>query len=259
MVLTIHGSDINSITKKKSVKYLCIKWTLMQADQIIAVSTDLKQKIENKFGIQPFKISVIDMGVDTTIFYTNRMLKSRPKDSYNFIFVGRLIPVKGLNILINAISLVVSNSELNLKCAVIGAGENESDYKSMVNEKSLQNHFEFLGLKSQSDIAEIMRNADAVIIPSLEEGFGLVAIEALACGTPVFASNTGGLKSLIKDGKNGYFFPPGDSNALCQLILKFWSGKISLDKTVYTNSNDPYDMNKKVAEIRKIYRGLIHG
>jgi len=259
MLLTVHGSDINSVSKHNIIKYSITKFVLQQSDHIIAVSSDLKKKILLSYGLKGDKISVIDMGMNSQIFYPSTSKHQLSNSDLHLLFVGRLTPVKGLNVLINALELVQKKTEKTIKCSVVGDGEKLREYKELVSSLSLDNSVEFLGIKSQSEIADIMRKVDSVVVPSYEEGFGLVAIEAFACGKPVIASNTGGLKSLVKHEKNGFLFTPGDENSLSEIILQFLNNKIRVYEIDCTNSSTQYDMNFKVDEVQNLYRRLIYG
>ena len=256
MVLTVHGNDINAINKKNTFLFYLSKFTLHQSDQIIAVSLNLKRKIMEKFGIPESKITVIDMGFNPQIFHPVVKPKNEQNRPFTILFVGRLTPVKGVNILIKALSILKMKSIIKFKCNIIGVGEQKQIYEKMVRRKSLNGQVEFVGAKSQQEIAELMRGSDVVTIPSLEEGFGLVAIESFACGVPVIGSSTGGLKSLIIEGKNGYLFSPEDSQELSKkLKLLNQESKIKTDSCIASVSK--YDMNLKVSEIYQLYNRMI--
>lgn len=258
LILTVHGSDINSVSKTNTLKFLLTKFVLNQSDRIIAVSPDLKNNIINKFGILEDKISVIDMGFDPNIFFPLEQVETKKRDSFKFLFVGRLINVKGIQVLLDAILCTTEKTDIDFNCQIIGSSDQENDYKRWVTDHSLQHIIEFSGIKTQHEIAEAMRQSDAVIIPSLEEGFGLVAIESFACGLPVIASNTGGLKKLVDHGKNGFLFKPGNHQELATQIINFMNGEIVIDKKQSIASSQGYVMNDKISEIYKIYQQLIH-
>ena len=257
MVLTIHGSDINELEQKNSFKFLLTKFTLNNVNKIIAVSNNLKKKTVNKFNIPDNKISVIDMGYDPKLFYPKSYHNLEYSSKLKFLFVGRLVPIKGLDILIKAFSKINSlQKNLNYECSIIGDGFQKMNYKKYITTLSLSDRVKFLGYKTQIEIGKMMREADFVIIPSLKEGFGLVAIESLACGTPIICSETGGLKDIVINKKNGFIFPPGDYKKLSEILISLINNKliINIDNCIKTSS--AYKINDKVNQINTLYHNL---
>ncbi|MFH1142145.1 MAG: glycosyltransferase family 4 protein [Candidatus Uhrbacteria bacterium] len=127
------------------------------------------------------------------------------------LFAGRLVPEKGAEVLIRAMEQLP-----NIKCKIVGSGPDLPRLREWA--RNLKN-IEFMGWQTNEQLWNLYRGAQAVVVPSLwYEVFGLVALEAMACGTPVIASDIGGLPEVVQDGVTGRLFPPGDVSALCQQI-----------------------------------------
>ena len=109
---------------------------------------------------------------------------------------------------------------------------------------------------SQNKISEWMNCSHLVVIPSREEGFGLVAVESLACGTPVISSDVGGLKEIINPGKNGYIFPSGQVNALSKIIENFIKNPKLISPESCISSVQQFDIQKKVEQISALYSDI---
>ncbi|MBN1666657.1 MAG: glycosyltransferase, partial [Anaerolineales bacterium] len=148
------------------------------------------------------------------------------------LFVGRIEPLKGIDTLIEAIGLVRQSGVLEKHCclcvSIIG-GEPQAGPAEISTEmarlQELSSAYElgdlvtFLGKRSQDTLPYYYSAADAVIMPSHYESFGMVALEAMACGTPVIASQVGGLAYLVQDGVTGFHVPVDDPQALAERLI----------------------------------------
>ncbi len=204
---------------------------LQEADSIIAATPAEYAQLQFLYGADVRKISVISPGVDTSRFYPIDKDEAKavigiPAKEHMLLYVGRIEPLKGVDILIQAVARLREHghqAESPTYLAVIG-GEPDVDPESMSSEMGrLQNLCRrlglddvviFLGKRSQDSLPYYYSAADVVVVPSHYESFGLVALEAMACGTPVVASEVGGLAFLVQDGVTGYTVPDGDPQAL---------------------------------------------
>jgi starch synthase len=142
------------------------------------------------------------------------------RDENTILYVGRLEQVKGIPLLLEAARLVVQKFP---GARFIFAGSShptlpKEDVDAMIRSYSLQNHVEQLGHVSQQGLIRLYRKAALCVIPSHYESFGLVALEAMACGIAVVATRVGALPEVIENGSTGLLVPPGDPNDLAEAI-----------------------------------------
>ncbi|HEY4723570.1 MAG TPA: glycosyltransferase, partial [Anaerolineae bacterium] len=204
------------------------------ADCIIAATLAEKSQLEILLQADTRRLEVIPPGVDVNMFHPIPMAEAKaaigtPKDSTMLLFVGRIEPLKGADTLLRAMKLLEDRGAMpeNLCLAIIGgdpsddaALENaEMDrLKTLREELGLDNNVTFLGKRDQDALNNYYAAAQAVIMPSHYESFGMVALEAMACGTPVIASEVGGLAFLVRDGETGFHVPDRDPEALCDCL-----------------------------------------
>jgi D-inositol-3-phosphate glycosyltransferase len=230
---------------------------ISSADKIIASTSTEKDQLESLYGAEPGKIEIIPPGVDLSRFYPIPPDEAKefvgiPLDERMLLFVGRIEPLKGIRTLLRAICYLreKEGGEKNLCLAVIGGDlENhdgkESEEMSLLNqlrdEYGLQDMVTFLGKQSQDSLPYYYSAAEMVIMPSHYESFGMVALEAMACGTPVIASLVGGLIHLVEDGVTGYHVPVDDPAALSERI----SGLLQDKALRYRMGHDAFAFAKK--------------
>ena len=135
--------------------------------------------------------------------------------------VGRLVSIKGQVYLLEAVSKTVDyfrSRDKDFRCLIIGEGELKGSLEEKVQEFGISENVHFLG--HQSDVSPYLQLSDIFVLPSLNEGFGLVIIEAMAAGLPIIASNVGGIPEIVDDGTEGLLVPSEDANKLAEAIIK---------------------------------------
>ena len=251
------------------------KQVISMVDKIIASTATEKKHLVNLYEADPKKIEIISPGVDLSHFYPIPPDEAKefvgvPPDKRMILFVGRIEPLKGIKTLLKAIGHLISNGEAeeNLCLAVIGGDlqdGNGNDSKEMKllcqlrDEYGLQEMVTFLGKQSQDTLPYYYSAAEMLIMPSHYESFGMVALESMACGTPVIASHVGGLIHLVEDGVTGYHVPVDDPAALSNRI----SGLLKDKALRYRMGHDAFAFAKKfdwryISErMIQVYRGLL--
>ncbi|MBB6450390.1 glycosyltransferase involved in cell wall biosynthesis [Geomicrobium halophilum] len=221
-IVTVHGGDLNKMAQKGSFFKKQTKRILEDAAHVITVGPDLYKEVTSKYNIPEERVSLLNMGVDRSIFYP-RINERNPfqtnRQQKHLLFVGNLIKEKGIEELLSAVARMYYDGQ-NVRLHLVGAPKS-NDYEQKLHEfvqtLGLEECVQFHGPKSQDDVARYMTYADLFILPSHIEGFGLVALESMACGTPVVASRTGGLPFLLSGGA-GTLAEPQNIDSLTSAI-----------------------------------------
>ncbi len=239
-ILTLHGSDA-LILKNTTIGKYFFKYSVKNSDKIICVSNYIKNQLNDKIKD---KAVVIYNGINREHLYYE-------SDDNFGLFVGAFVPQKGVDILIKAIEDIDFNFKL------IGDGKLYKKIENYIVNNKLT-HIQLLGKKSFNETASFMRKCSFLIVPSRNEGFGLVAVEAMACSKPVIASDVGGLKEVVIDGYNGLLFKKEDIIDLKEKIQKLIDDK-DLRKTLGKNGekfSKKFSWKKCAKDVKELYENL---
>ena len=205
------------------------------ADRIIAATPAEQAQLHWLYGARSGKEVVIPPGVDLERFAPIPREEAKahmgiPPCNRSIMFAGRIEPLKGIDTLLQAMALIQSRyPEVAEKvCLAIIGGDPWSDnpdlemarLQAMRTQLGIHDFVTFLGAKDQNELPYYYSAAEMVIMPSHYESFGMVALEAMAMGTPVMASEVGGLAFLVRDGENGFHVPSRDPEALASRIYE---------------------------------------
>lgn len=242
------------------------------ADLIISSSSEEKRNLMGEYGVSAQKIKVIYPGVNHNLFYPSRAKTAFQETGFSeedkiLLYVGRVEPIKGLMTIIEAFALLNKSRNPLLRLIVIGGGKKGSELsynpevkrvKAAVETFGLTEKIVFLGSKEQKALKDFYSAADVLIVPSLYESFGLVVVEALACGTPVLVSKVGKMRTIVKEGRNGFSFAPGSPEVLANGIKIFFQKKDLLweEARIRQDIIDRFSWDKTGRETQRVFAGL---
>lgn len=196
---------------------------IAEACAIVASTKEERQSLIELYAAHPERIHLIHPGVDHDLFRPGDKALARSnlglREEKVLLFVGRLQPLKGPQTAIEALAKISSEPGAEgIRLLVVGGPSGENGDEELIRLKALRSRLgledsvEFLGAQPQERLATFYQAADLLLVPSVTESFGLVALEAQACGLPVVASDAGGLNSIVQHGKTGFLVSPGDAS-----------------------------------------------
>lgn len=245
VIVTFHGSDINSRVNEKNQWYY--KKLAKCVDFAIPVGEELSLTVESKLGLKTGK--VLSAGVDSKVFYK---MPEEPK-VYDCIFVGSFFEVKGIDLLLQAIKALPKTFSF----CIVGKG---IKYETLIHQMRKDGYKITLMIdKTQDDLRLLFNQSRFLVQPSREEGFGLVAAEAMFCGVPVIVSRVGGFKEQVIHDRNGYFFDKENIKQLYNLLLKTKEMPISKYENLQQcalDSSKKLSLQQVCKELMLIYKSL---
>ncbi|GGF89017.1 N-acetyl-alpha-D-glucosaminyl L-malate synthase BshA [Paenibacillus abyssi] len=211
-VTTLHGTDITVLAQDESLKDM-IRLAITKSDAVTAVSDDLIKETRELLDITQH-IDLTYNFVDKRVYYPREcssLRKDFAADNEKILMhISNFRPVKRVSDVID-IFAKVSNA-VPSKLLLVGEGPELSKIQHKIKELGLEEKVHFLG--KQDDVAQVISVADLMLLPSEKESFGLVALEAMACGVPTIGSAAGGIPELVTHGETGYLSPIGDTSQM---------------------------------------------
>jgi D-inositol-3-phosphate glycosyltransferase len=243
---------------------------LKHSDLLVAESQASKDHMVMDYGVDPVRIEIVPCGVDISIFRPQDRQQARRRlglpEGPILLFIGRLQPLKGIDTLLRC-TRVVRRRHDDIKVLIVGGGVDSDDpherqererLHTLVRQLDLARHVQFIDAQPQEQLAYYYAASDVLVMPSHYESFGMVVLEAMACGTPVVASHVGGLASTVLPGQTGFLAPVGNVQAFArsveQLIStpELWQ---SMSKAAHLRAQ-AYTWPRIMKRTLQLYRGL---
>jgi teichuronic acid biosynthesis glycosyltransferase TuaC len=218
VVCTVHGSDISIYPQESWATLLVTKWALRRTKHLIAVSEDLGKKVNLLIGTR--QVKVIRNGADEELFHANakaaaRTLLGLPDKPKIVLFIGNLLPVKGPEYLLQAVSQISSSDFL---LYIVGDGMLRDKLRAQAEQLGISTRCIFVGARPHEEIASWLSAADCLVLSSISEGFPTIIAEAMMCRVPVVATAVGGIPEIVKHRSTGLLVQPRDPASLAQAI-----------------------------------------
>jgi glycosyltransferase involved in cell wall biosynthesis len=221
VLTTAHGADVYALQWPglSAIK----SWVLRRSTAVAAVSKAMQRDLGDLLSPTSIDIPVLPMGVDLQHNFTPTGEQQRNPDQ--ILFVGRLVPKKGVHHLIAALGMI-NKKFSKARLIVVGSGPEEGRLRQLAASYGMGDQVCFHGAGSRDQVVKQMRASGIVVVPSItaadgdREGLGLVTIEAMGCGCAVIAHDFAAVHDVIEDGKNGLLVPQADETALSEALAK---------------------------------------
>ena len=247
IITTLHGTDITLVGKSPYIMS-AVNYAINNSSIVTAVSSDLKAQTLKYFNVQK-EIVVIPNFINIS---QDKKLIKKHNESKIISHISNFRPVKRVFDVINIFENILK--KIDSKLIMVGDGPDLQQAKDLVYEKGLSEVVQFIGV--QKDVSELLRNTDLFLLPSKNESFGLVALEAMSFGVPVIATCSGGVTELVINGFNGYTCDVGDVVSMSQRSVELLL-QPKLYQTISFNAHETaqkYAMHKIVPLYEKCYQ-----
>jgi glycosyltransferase involved in cell wall biosynthesis len=259
-IVTIHGQDLYiTINRNKNCK-LALKKVFKSANKIITVSSKLKKIAVNNIGYND-KTMIIGNGISSNKIITkkNNIFHKSNANDINILSVSYLIKRKGIDFNLKAFAKLISKYP-NLKYQIIGDGPEKNCLKKLATNLGIDERVEFLGRLAHKEVLKYMAKADIFSLPSWNEGFGVVYIEAMAQGKPVIGCRGEGIEDFVEDGKTGMLVKPKDVDSLVEVLdflLDCPNKARDIGERARKFIKENYTWEKNAEKTMKVYREVI--
>jgi len=221
---TAHGKYFGKLTPPNQYSAFLERYVGAEAGLVVCCSEHVRQELVQEYHVPPEKIAIIPCGVQSDRFQIDADLRAfsqlfaEPSDLV-ILYVGRLDAEKGLPHLLEALARVLIVMP-QARLVIAGKGALHQQLLQSARELQISDRVSFAGYVQDEPLAALYRCADVLAVPSLYEPFGIVALEGMACGKPIVASDVGGLREIVVEGQTGLRVPPANAPALASALLK---------------------------------------
>jgi glycosyltransferase involved in cell wall biosynthesis len=262
-VATAHGTDLMGFRRYPDWRGLALEGT-RQAGAVIAISHQVADDAIALYDIPPARVRLILNGFDGSIFHPMTVDRAEVLRGFGLtgtpraivVFVGKLTAFKGVDVLLEA-ACAYESALGEVMTLIVGDGELREQLPAQAADLHLAD-VHFMGQHPQSQVARLLNVADVSVVPSRVEPFGLVAVEALACGLPVVATDAGGLPDFIDD-QVGWLVEVGDPNQLASAIIEAIERDAKVDKgpVAARLARQRFSWSHKVDEMISVYSEVL--
>lgn len=260
-LLNVWGSDVYDFPNQSSLKKKILIKNL-SAYKAIASTSNCMAKETDKYLTENKKIYITPFGIDTNLF--KNLNYKKDEDKIIIGIVKTLAPKYGIEYLIKAIKELEDILEKDIfnkiEVHIYGKGYLEKKLKELSKNLGLETKIKFLGFIKNTDVLKAINGMDIFVVPSLEESFGVAAVEAMACEVPVIVSDADGLKEIVVDNETGFIVPKKDYKAIAEKIKELILNK-DIRKKIGKNGRKRvlklYDWNNNVNHMIEVYQKVL--
>ncbi len=252
LLVTLHGTDYRVLKKQKLLRPLA-KCIFKRARHVTVVSSFIKEHLMEYKLVSEDKIKVLPMPVDDRQFVPQKRSK---KEKKTILCVAKFTRQKGLDYLIEASSILVDKG-LDFEVKIIGGGPEWDRFENKIRELGLSQKVFLRDKVNQQELPSYYQEADVIVLPAIEEGFGLVLVEAQLCLRPVIGARSGGIPDIIEDEKSGLLVPPEDEVSLASAIQRVLTDEQLADRLAqggYESAKAKFSSHAVLQEYLKLLR-----
>jgi N-acetyl-alpha-D-glucosaminyl L-malate synthase BshA len=260
LVTTLHGTDITLVGLEPTFHPL-VRFSLEQSDVVTAVSSYLAERTVQNFG-NGRPIQVIPNFVDTELYVRTECTELertlRREGERILMHVSNFRPVKRVQDCVRILAEV--RKSVNARLVFVGDGPDRSETERLCRELEVWDHVTFLG--KQNALPEILSTADLFLLPSQQESFGLSALEAMACGVPVVATNIGGIGEVVEHSESGYLAELGDVHRMARYCVELLTNNkkhAAFAASARKRAVEKFDINLVVPMYEQMYTQSMAG
>jgi glycosyltransferase involved in cell wall biosynthesis len=217
LVVTIHGQDLRHTVERNAACQRAVSYVLNSVLRTILVSHKLKRLATKHFNLRD-KLAIVPNGVDPRNVVSRSVeLINQQKKGPTLLSVSNLVPTKGIDLNLYALEEMRKDYSA-FRYLVIGGGPEEAKLRKLAEELGLEKQVEFLGRQPHHQVMEYMAACDIFTLPSWNEAFGVVYLEAMANGKPVIGCKGEGIEDFVEHGKTGLLVKPRDVDSLVEAL-----------------------------------------
>jgi glycosyltransferase involved in cell wall biosynthesis len=238
-----------------------------RAARLLVLSQAFKQTLVESYGVAPWNVTVVGPGIDTRWFTPGDRASARarfgiPDDAFLLVAVRRLVPRMGLDVLIDAVAELGADGGRRAPVLLIGGdGPRRDALEQQVERLGVGDRVRLLGRVADDAVVDLYRAADFNVVPSVaHEGFGLIVLEAAACGTPSIVTDVGGLPELGSRIDRHLVVPRGDAVALSRTIAEYASGeRAAPDPATLRETAESFEWHRTARRTRRVFEEVVTG
>jgi N-acetyl-alpha-D-glucosaminyl L-malate synthase BshA len=258
-ITTLHGTDVTILGSDPSYRET-VAFCIDQSDAVTAVSASLRDDTRREMPVKS-DIAVIPNFLDG--YFHRRPLDphlrarfSRPEEKL-VIHISNLRPVKQVDAVVRVFARI--RERVAARLLIVGEGPELGRAEQLIDQLGLTAHVELVG--EAQDVVGLLSVSDLFLLPSLQESFGLSALEAMACGVPVVASNAGGLPEVIADGVTGFLHPPDDVQRMAESAIAILSDPAAHARMAAEGARiavEQFSADRIVPQYEALYERTLH-